>query len=83
MCMLEMNDHKACKAQRKGGTRIFLGLKRGGPEFFPVGKRGDQKKICDQPSQTDGPLPLKNDSSLMQSANGLTNQLNDLSIFSQ
>ncbi len=44
------------------GDQIFLGSERGGPVFTNA-KRGT-RKIGDRLSQTDGPLPVKNDSSL-------------------
>ncbi len=37
-----------------GGSRFFSQSKMGGPEFFTISK-ADQKKIGDQPSQTDFP----------------------------
>ena len=57
-----------------GGPEFLGEAKGGGPKFFPVGKGGDQnfftyakggpEKIGNRPSQTDGPPPGKNDSSL-------------------
>ncbi len=58
-----------------GLDQIFFTKPKGGPDFFYCRLRGNQifycrlrgrpDKIGDWPSQTDAPLPVKNDSSLM------------------
>ncbi len=69
-CLCERGVFSLCK----GGGRIFSQGQRGGQKFFPVGELGDQifftyakegpEKIGNRPSQTDGPPPGRNDSSL-------------------
>ena len=45
------------------GDHFFQWVK-GGPEFFEGHRGGGTRKIGDWPSQIDGPLPKRNDSSL-------------------
>ena len=60
--LMKMKKIFFCLGQ--GGTRFFLRMPRGGPEFFCACQGGTRKKLATRNHKQTAPLPVKNDSSL-------------------